>query len=60
MRLLLETFERQKDVIAPTLNAKPRSLDLWTERLVMYALAMVQAEARRRKAAARAKGKRKQ
>lgn len=48
------------DVIAPTLNSNPRSLDLWTERLVMYALAMVQAEARRRKTAVQTKGTRKQ
>jgi AcrR family transcriptional regulator len=36
------------DVIAPTLNAHAQSLDLWGDRLVMYALAMVQAEGRRR------------
>ncbi len=37
------------DVIAPTLNAHPQALDLWADRLVMYAQAMVQAEALRRK-----------
>jgi len=36
------------DVIAPTLNATAQSFDLWTQRLVMYALAMVAAESRRR------------
>ncbi len=36
------------DVIAPTLNAHAQSLDLWGDRLVMYALAMVQAEGQRR------------
>lgn len=41
------------DVIAPTLNSRPRSLDTWSERLVMYALAMVQAEGQRRQAAGR-------
>jgi TetR/AcrR family transcriptional regulator, regulator of cefoperazone and chloramphenicol sensitivity len=40
------------DVIAPALNAHPESLDLWMERLVMYAQAMVAAESRRRKRAA--------
>ena len=44
------------DVIAPALNARPDSLDLWMERLVMYALAMVAAESQRRKAAALSKG----
>ena len=47
------------DVIAPTLNAHPQSLDLWLERLVMYAQAMVVAEARRRKNAAPPKRTRK-
>ncbi len=41
------------DVIAPTLNADPRSLDLWAERLVMYASAMVAAEGQRRASTAR-------
>jgi len=45
------------DAIAPTLNAQPDSLDLWADRLLMYALAMVQAEGQRRAArAARRKG----
>ena len=47
------------DVIAPTLNAQPQSLDLWMERLVMYARAMVAAESRRRKTAHPAQGARK-
>lgn len=38
------------DAIAPSLNADPDSLDLWMERLVMYAQSMVEAEARRRRA----------
>jgi AcrR family transcriptional regulator len=47
------------DAIAPTLNARPGSLDTWSDRLVMYALAMVQSEAGRRQseAAARKAGK---
>jgi TetR/AcrR family transcriptional regulator, regulator of cefoperazone and chloramphenicol sensitivity len=36
------------DTIVPSLNADPRALDLWMERLVMYARAMVAAEAARR------------
>ena len=43
------------DTIAPTLNAHPESLDLWANRLVMYALAMVHAEGQRRGAAAPAR-----
>ena len=34
--------------LAPAVNAGPDALDVWADRLVMYALAMVQAEARRR------------
>jgi len=37
------------DALVPTLNADPQALDLWMERLVMYALAMVEAEATRRR-----------
>jgi TetR/AcrR family transcriptional regulator, regulator of cefoperazone and chloramphenicol sensitivity len=47
------------EVIAPSLNVVPDSQDLWMERLVMYAQAMVAAEARRRKAAAPNQGARK-
>ena len=36
------------DVLAPRLNNQPRALALWADRLVMYAEAMVAAEARRR------------
>lgn len=36
------------DVLAPTLNANPKALDVWMERLVMYAEAMVAAEMQRR------------
>jgi AcrR family transcriptional regulator len=36
------------DVLAPRLNSRPRALSLWAYRLVMYAEAMVDAEARRR------------
>ena len=38
------------DVIAPNLNAQADAFDLWAERLVMYALAMVASEAQRRRA----------
>ena len=38
------------DQLAPTLNAAPDAIDLWAERLVMFGLAMVDAEARRRAA----------
>jgi TetR/AcrR family transcriptional regulator, regulator of cefoperazone and chloramphenicol sensitivity len=48
------------DMIAPSLNTQSKSLDLWMERLVMYAQAMVAAESQRRKAAALSKGQRKQ
>ena len=40
------------DVIAPTLNTRPGALDTWSDRLVMYALAMVQSEAGRRQSGA--------
>lgn len=40
------------DALAPRLNGQPRALDLWSQRLVMYALAMVEAEGRRRAALA--------
>jgi TetR/AcrR family transcriptional regulator, regulator of cefoperazone and chloramphenicol sensitivity len=36
------------DQLAPALNSGERALDLWAERLVMFGLAMVQAEAQRR------------
>ncbi len=36
------------DVVAPGLNATPAHFDTWAERLVMYALAMTQAERLRR------------
>jgi hypothetical protein len=38
------------DALAPRLNAAPNALDLWLERLVMYAEAMVAAEVQRRRA----------
>lgn len=41
------------DAVAPGLNHGPRAYDLWLDRLVMYGLAMVEAEARRRGAPAR-------
>ncbi|KNZ32159.1 MAG: hypothetical protein AD742_13730 [Methylibium sp. NZG] len=47
------------DVIAPSLNTQPDSLDLWMERLVMYAEAMVAAESRRRKRNTLSQGDRK-
>ena len=45
------------DVIAPTLHTGTRALDSWSDRLVMYALAMVQAEGQRRQTAGRPTGK---
>jgi TetR/AcrR family transcriptional regulator, regulator of cefoperazone and chloramphenicol sensitivity len=41
------------DVLAPRLNAGPNAVDTWTERLAMYAQAMLEAEGQRRQAAAR-------
>lgn len=38
------------DVIAPTLHSRGRALDTWSDRLVMYAMAMAQAEGARRAA----------
>ena len=46
----LQIAQDVTDALAPRLNSQPRALDLWSERLVMYALAMVDAEARRRAA----------
>ena len=43
------------DTIAPTLNATPASIAAWLDRLVMYAMAMVEAEQRRRAPPARKK-----
>ena len=40
------------DAIAPTLNARADALDIWSDRLVMYAAALVHAEGQRRAAAA--------
>ena len=40
------------DALAPTLNGGTKAFDLWTERLVMYGEAMVEAESRRRAQAA--------
>jgi len=42
------------DTLAPKLNAGPKALDAWMQRLVMYAQAMVDAEAQRRATAAKA------
>jgi AcrR family transcriptional regulator len=39
------------DTLAPRLTTAPKAFDLWLERLVMYAEAMVQAEAQRRRVA---------
>jgi AcrR family transcriptional regulator len=39
------------EAIAPQLSASPEAVDLWAERLLMYAEAMIDAEARRRKKA---------
>lgn len=38
------------EAVAPGLNAQPETLDRWIEVLVLYALAMIDAEARRRAA----------
>jgi AcrR family transcriptional regulator len=38
------------DALVPDLNPGPKSIDTWTDRLVMYAMAMVEAEGRRRRA----------
>jgi AcrR family transcriptional regulator len=43
------------EALAPQLSATPDAVDLWAERLVMYAQALIAAEARRRKTAARPK-----
>ena len=45
------------DAVAPRLNAKPKALDLWADRLTMYAEAMVAAEAQRRAMALAVKAK---
>ncbi len=42
------------DALAPQLNARAQALDVWIDRLVMYARSMVDAEAQRRAAAAAA------
>ena len=39
------------EALAPQLSATPEAVDLWAERLLMYAEAMIDAEARRRKTA---------
>lgn len=41
------------DSVAPGLNGSPAQLDLWCERLVMFGLAMVEAERARRTGAVR-------
>jgi TetR/AcrR family transcriptional regulator, regulator of cefoperazone and chloramphenicol sensitivity len=38
------------DHVAPGLNDGPQAMDVWADRLVMFGLAMVQAEAQRRRA----------
>jgi len=40
------------EAIAPQLSATPDAVDLWGERLLMYAEAMIAAEAKRRRKAA--------
>jgi AcrR family transcriptional regulator len=40
------------EALAPQLSATPEAVDLWADRLLMYAEAMIDAEARRRKTAA--------
>jgi TetR/AcrR family transcriptional regulator, regulator of cefoperazone and chloramphenicol sensitivity len=46
------------DSLAPSLNAAPDAIDLWAERLQMFGLAMVEAEARRRAGAASKRARR--
>jgi AcrR family transcriptional regulator len=46
------------DRLAPSLNAAPDAIDRWAERLQMFGLAMVEAEARRRAGAAATRGRR--
>jgi AcrR family transcriptional regulator len=41
------------DHLAPSLNAAPGAIDLWADRLQLFGLAMVEAEARRRASPAR-------
>src|SRR5687767_7597346 len=41
------------EALAPQLSATPEAVDLWAERLLMYAEALIDAEAKRRKKAAR-------
>ena len=43
------------DALAPRLNGAPKSLDLWSDRLVMYAQAMIDAEGKRRRLVAQRK-----
>ncbi len=45
------------EALAPQLSATPEAVDLWGERLLMYAQAMIDAEGRRRIAAAKKPGK---
>ena len=40
------------EAVAPRLNSQPRAHDLWSQRLVMYALSMIDAEVGRRSALA--------
>ena len=42
------------EALAPQLSVTPEAVDLWTERLLMYAEAMIDAEDKRRKKAAKA------
>jgi AcrR family transcriptional regulator len=46
------------DSLAPSVNAAPEAIDLWAERLQMFGLAMVEAEARRRTGAPAKRGRR--
>lgn len=41
------------NTLAPRLNAGPAAIDTWTDRLVMYAQAMIETEAQRRRGAVR-------
>jgi len=47
------------EALAPQLSASPEAVDLWTDRLMMYAEAMIDADEKRRKTAAKNKKPRK-
>ncbi|HEX6703928.1 MAG TPA: CerR family C-terminal domain-containing protein [Albitalea sp.] len=46
------------EALAPQLSATPEAVDLWADRLLMYALALIDAEAKRRRKAGRPRSRR--